>query len=401
MADMHEDTKVVRGIDEEKFHKTDAYMNKSLNSHRLPIYQTSTYMFDSLEEAYAAFTGEEHHHIYSRVSNPNALYLGTKVAMLEGAEAGLPFNSGMAAIFATIFTLLKPGNRILATKPVYGGTSELLTHLSQNWGIGVDVLAGEEFYEALERGGYDMVFVETPGNPTLTVYDISLISEIAHRNGAVVVVDNTFATPFHQKPLKWGADVVLHSTTKYLNGHGDTIGGVVVGSQDFISDLMHKTKMLGTLMQPFNAWLTARGLRTLAVRMRKHSENAMRIAQFLEGRPEVVEVYYPGLPSFPYHEIAKRQMENGFSGMVSFVLDGTREHLRRFMTSLEIFHFAVSLGDTDSLATSPALTTHALAEDFDFPENLVRLSVGLEDADDLIADLESALNRAFHTSAIG
>lgn len=398
---MHEDTKVVRGLDEERFHKTDSYMNKSINSHRLPIYQTSTFIFDSLEEAYGAFTGEEHHHIYSRVSNPNALYLGAKVALLEGAEAGVAFNSGMAAIATTLMALVKPGDRIVASRPVYGGTGEFFTYLQEHLGIKVDVLGPDEFYSALERGGYRIAYVETPGNPTLTVYDLELSARLAHENDALLVVDNTFATPFHQKPIEWGADVVLHSTTKYLNGHGDTIGGVVVGKEEFIKDLLHVTKMFGTLMQPFNAWLTARGIRTLAVRMRKHSENAMKVAQFLESRPEVVEVYYPGLPSFPYHEIAKKQMRNGYSGMVSFVLDGTREHLKRFMTSLEIFHFAVSLGDTDSLATSPALTTHALAPATDFPTNLVRLSVGIEDAEDLISDLENALKKAFHTSGVG
>ena len=398
---MHEDTKVVRGLDEERFHKTDSYMNKALNSHRLPIYQTSTFIFDSLEEAYKAFTGEEHHHIYSRVSNPNALYLGAKVALLEGAEAGIAFNSGMAAITTTLLTLTKPGDRIVSSKPVYGGTGELFAYLQEHLGIRVDVLGPEEFYEALEKGGYRVAYVETPGNPTLTVYDIELAARLAHENGAVLVVDNTFATPFHQKPIEWGADVVLHSSTKYINGHGDTIGGVVVGREDFIRELLHTTKMFGTLMQPFNAWLTARGLRTLAVRMRKHSENAMKVAQFLESRPEVVEVNYPGLPSFPYHDIARKQMRNGYSGMVSFVLDGTKEHLKRFITSLELFHFAVSLGDTDSLATSPALTTHALSPTTDFPANLVRLSVGLEDAEDLIADLENALKKAFHTSEVG
>ncbi len=398
---MHEDTKVVRGLDEERFHKTDSYMNKSINSHRLPIYQTSTFIFDSLEEAYGAFTGEEHHHIYSRVSNPNALYLGAKVALLEGAEAGIAFNSGMAAISTTLMALVKPGDRIVASRPVYGGTGEFFTYLQEHLGIKVDVLGPDEFYSALERGGYRIAYVETPGNPTLTVYDLELSARLAHENDALLVVDNTFATPFHQKPIEWGADVVLHSTTKYLNGHGDTIGGVVVGKEEFIKDLLHVTKMFGTLMQPFNAWLTARGIRTLAVRMRKHSENAMKVAQFLESRPEVVKVYYPGLPSFPYHEIAKKQMRNGYSGMVSFVLDGTREHLKRFMTSLELFHFAVSLGDTDSLATSPALTTHALAPATDFPTNLVRLSVGIEDAEDLISDLENALKKAFHTSGVG
>ncbi len=376
-------------------------MNKSINSHRLPIYQTSTFIFDSLEEAYGAFTGEEHHHIYSRVSNPNALYLGAKVALLEGAEAGIAFNSGMAAISTTLMALVKPGDRIVASRPVYGGTGEFFTYLQEHLGIKVDVLGPDEFYSALERGGYRIAYVETPGNPTLTVYDLELSARLAHENDALLVVDNTFATPFHQKPIEWGADVVLHSTTKYLNGHGDTIGGVVVGKEEFIKDLLHVTKMFGTLMQPFNAWLTARGIRTLAVRMRKHSENAMKVAQFLESRPEVVKVYYPGLPSFPYHEIAKKQMRNGYSGMVSFVLDGTREHLKRFMTSLELFHFAVSLGDTDSLATSPALTTHALAPATDFPTNLVRLSVGIEDAEDLISDLENALKKAFHTSGVG
>ncbi|NPB04267.1 MAG: aminotransferase class I/II-fold pyridoxal phosphate-dependent enzyme [Thermotogae bacterium] len=392
---MHEDTKIVRGLDEERFHREDAHINKSLNSHRLPIYQTSTYIFDSLEEAYGAFTGKEHHHIYTRVSNPNALYLGRKVALLEGAEDGVAFNSGMAAITTTLLTLLRPGDRLISSKPVYGGTGELFAYLKDHLSIEVDVLGPENFYEALAGNSYKVAYVETPGNPTLTVYDLERVSDLAHRRGAVVVVDNTFATPFHQKPIKWGADVVLHSSTKYINGHGDTIGGVVVGRAEFIGELLHTTKMFGTLMQPFNAWLTARGLRTLAVRMRKHSENALSVARFLVERSEVEEVFYPGLESFKYHGIAKKQMENGYSGMVSFVLKGDRENLKRFMRSLQLFHFAVSLGDTDSLATSPALTTHALSPTTDFPANLVRLSVGLEDPEDLIEDLEKALDTAF------
>jgi methionine-gamma-lyase len=392
---MKDDTKIVRGLDEEAFHKLDAHLNKSINSHRLPIYQTSTYLFDSIEEAYGAFTGTEHHHIYSRVSNPNAIYLGAKVAILEGAEAGIGLNSGMSAITTALLTLLRPGDSLIASKPLYGGTSELLEFLRE-FGIKVKFSDADGIYEDLERGSYKVCLIETPANPTLDIFDISLISKLCKEKGTFLLVDNTFATPYHQKPIKLGADAVIHSSTKYLSGHGDTIGGVIVGKEDFIKKVLHMMKLLGTIAQPFNAWLTARGIRTLAVRMRKHSENALRIARYLESKEEVLKVYYPGLPSFKYHHIAIRQMENGFSGMVSFVLDGNIDHLKKFISNLSLFQFAVSLGDTDSLATAPALTTHALSPIKDFPENLIRLSVGIEDVDDLIEDLENAFRKTFH-----
>ncbi|MEO0149465.1 MAG: aminotransferase class I/II-fold pyridoxal phosphate-dependent enzyme [candidate division WOR-3 bacterium] len=392
---MKEDTKIVRGLDEESFHEMDAYLNKSLNSHRLPIYQTSTYLFNSLEEAYCAFTGTEHHHIYARVSNPNALYVGAKVAILEGAETGIALNSGMSATLTALMTILRPGDTVIVSKPVYGGTAELMEFLME-FGIKVIFSGAERIYEDLEKLDYKVCFIETPANPTLDVFDIELISRLCKEKDAILMVDNTFATPYHQKPILLGADVVIHSTTKYLSGHGDTIGGVIVGSEEFIKKVLYTMKLFGTIMQPFNAWLTARGIRTLAVRMRKHSENALKIAQYLESREEVLEVYYPGLPSFKYYEIAKKQMQNGFSGMVSFVLDGTKEHLQHFIKNLSMFHFAVSLGDTDSLVTAPALTTHALAPITDFPENLERMCIGIEDADDLIQDIENALRKTFH-----
>ena len=392
---MKDDTKIVRGLDEEAFHKLDSHINKSINSHRLPIYQTSTYLFDSIEEAYGAFTGTEHHHIYSRVSNPNAIYVGAKVAILEDAEAGIALNSGMSAIVTALLTLLRPGESMIASKPIYGGTSEFLEFLRE-FGVKVKFSDADSIYEDLEKGGYKLCLIETPANPTLDVFDISLISKICKEKETFLLVDNTFATPYHQKPIRLGADAVIHSSTKYLSGHGDNIGGVIVGKEDFIKKVMHTMKLLGTIAQPFSAWLTARGIRTLGVRMKKHSENALKIAKYLEGKEEVLKVYYPGLPSFKYHPIAVRQMENGFSGMVSFVLDGNVEHLKKFISSLSLFHFAVSLGDTDSLITSPALTTHALSKIKDFPENLIRLSVGIEDAEDLIEDLENAFRKTFH-----
>ncbi len=396
---MKEDTKIVRGLDEESFHEMDAYLNKSLHSHRLPIYQTSTYLFNSLDEAYGAFTGSEHHHIYTRVSNPNALFVGAKVAVLEGAESGIAFNSGMSAILTTLMTVLRPGDTLILSKPIYGGTSELAEFLRE-FGIKVIFSNADEIYDTLKKEEHRACLIETPANPTLDIFDIEEIATICKEKDSMLIVDNTFATPYHQKPILLGADVVLHSTTKYLSGHGDTIGGVVVGKEEFIKKLLYTMKLFGTIMQPFNAWLTARGIRTLAVRMKKHSENALKVAMFLETREEVIKVYYPGLPSFKYYDIASKQMHNGFSGMVSFVLDGTKEHLEHFIKNLNIFHFAVSLGDTDSLVTSPALTTHALSPITDFPANLVRMSIGIEDADDLIADIENALRKTFHGSKV-
>jgi len=396
---MKEDTKIVRGLDEESFHEMDAYLNKSLHSHRLPIYQTSTYLFNSLDEAYGAFTGSEHHHIYTRVSNPNALFVGAKVAILEGAESGIALNSGMAAILTTLMTVLRPGDTLIMSKPIYGGTSELAEFLKE-FGIKVIFSNADEIYDTLRKEKYKACFIETPANPTLDIFDIEEIAKICKEKDSMLIVDNTFATPYHQKPILLGADVVIHSTTKYLSGHGDTIGGVVVGKEEFIKKLLHTMKIFGTIMQPFNAWLTARGIRTLAVRMKKHSENALKVAMFLETREEVLKVYYPGLPSFKYYDIASKQMKNGFSGMLSFVLDGTKEHVENFIKNLNIFHFAVSLGDTDSLVTSPALTTHALSPITDFPANLIRMSIGIEDADDLIEDIENALRKTFHGSKV-
>ncbi len=360
----------------------------------VPIYQTSTYAQDAV--------GQNKGYDYSRVANPTRTALQICLASLESAEHGVAFASGMAAV-TTVMHLVHPSERIVSVNDVYGGVYRLLSQVYQPKGYDVAFLSSEQINEGLgehldERTR--IVWLESPTNPLLNVIDIEAAAKAAHDVGAIVVVDNTFATPYLQRPLELGADIVLHSTTKYLGGHSDILGGFVATNDPTIAERLYfLQKSLGAVPGPFDSWLVLRGIKTLAVRMERHSQNARRIAEYHESHQSVEKVLYPGLPSHPGHEIAKRQMAD-FGGMISF-LAASEEEAVELVGRTKIWLLAESLGGVESLIEHPARMTHASTADAPFavPKNLIRLSVGIESVDDLIADLEAALVRS--TAAAG
>jgi cystathionine gamma-synthase len=348
----------------------------------VPIYQTSTYVQDAV--------GEHKGYDYSRTANPTRRALELCLASLEGAEHGFAFSSGMGAT-TTVLHLVSPADRILAVNDVYGGTYRLLSKVYAPKGYDVGFASAEVLAGAIDERTR-LVWVETPTNPLLNVVDIHAVVERAHEAGAVVVVDNTFATPYLQRPLELGADIVVHSTTKYLGGHSDLIGGFACTSDPTVAErLAFLQNSLGAVPGPFDSWLVLRGLKTLALRMQRHCANARAVAEFLQGRPGVERVLYPGLPSHPGHEVAARQMSD-FGGMVSFLADSAEE-ATALVGRTRIWKLAESLGGVESLIEVPAAMTHASTADAPFasPPNLVRLSVGIESVADLVADLEAAL----------
>ncbi len=357
----------------------------------VPIYQTSTYT----QEAPGRHKGYE----YSRTANPTRTALEECVASLEGAEYGLAFASGLAATVATM-SLLSSGDHVVAGDDLYGGTYRLFDKVLPRTGGLEFTYADTTDPASVERAlrpETKLLWIETPTNPLLTLSDIQELSEMAHGRGAVVAVDNTFASPYFQNPLALGADIVVHSTTKYMGGHSDVVGGAVVTSDpDLYETMKFYQNAAGGVPGPFDSWIVLRGLKTLAVRMRQHEENALAVARFLEGHPEVETVNYPGLPSHPQHELAKKQM-SGFSGMVSFTLKGGAEAAYAAVQKTRVFHFAESLGGVESLITHPATMTHAAIpreqrEARGVTDGLMRLSVGIEDKEDLIADLDRAIS---------
>jgi cystathionine gamma-lyase len=357
----------------------------------VPIYQTSTYT----QEAPGQHRGYE----YSRTANPTRTALEECVASLEGADYGLAFASGLAATIATM-SLLSPGDHVVAGNDLYGGTYRLFDKVLPSAG-GLEFTYADTTdpgnVESALRSETKMLWIETPTNPMLTLSDIARLSEMAHERGAVVAVDNTFASPYFQNPLALSADIVVHSTTKYMGGHSDVVGGVVVTSnENFYEGIKFYQNAAGGVPGPFDSWIVLRGLKTLAVRMRQHEENALAVAEFLQDHPEVETVNYPGLPSHPQHELAKRQM-SGFSGMVSFTLKGGAGAAYAAVQKTEVFSFAESLGGVESLITHPATMTHAAIpreqrEARGVTDGLMRLSVGIEDKEDLIADLDRAIS---------
>jgi len=355
----------------------------------VPIFQTSTYAQPQL--------GKHRGYEYSRTGNPTRTALETCIASLEGGRYGLAFASGMAAE-ATIMRLLGPTDDTIAVDDLYGGTYRLFKQVLEPMGLTFSFVDATlpEAVEAAWTPQTRMVWIETPTNPRLKLVDVSAVSAIAHAHGALVVVDNTFMSPLFQRPLALGADIVVHSATKYLGGHSDTISGVlVVDREDLRERLAYLQNAVGGVPGPMDAWLVLRGLKTLAVRMREHERNAVAVARFLEGHARVQRVYYPGLAGHPQHALARRQMQ-GFGGMVSFELQGGLSAARRAVERLRIFTLAESLGGVESLVEVPAVMTHAsipepVRRKHGVPEGLIRLSVGLEDVQDLISDLDRAL----------
>jgi cystathionine gamma-synthase len=350
-----------------------------------PIYQTSTFVQDAV--------GEHKGYDYARVANPTRTALQTALASLESAEHGIAFSSGLGAV-TTLMHLLSPGDRVVLIADVYGGVYRMTSQVYEPKGYRFDYLPAEEFANLGPHldGTTRLVWIESPSNPLLNVVDIAAAAQAAHAAGALLVVDNTFATPYLQRPLELGADVVVHSTTKYLGGHSDVVGGFVATNDPTIAERLYfLQKSLGAVPGPFDSWLVLRGLKTLALRMRKHCENAAAVAAVLSRHPRVERVFYPGLPTHPGHEIAARQMRD-FGGMVSF-LASSAEEAAALVARTKLFRLAESLGGVESLIEVPARMTHASTADAPFaaPPSLVRLSVGIESAEDLVADLEDAL----------
>ena len=367
-----------------------------------PIYQTSTFEFDSVEQGGRRFAGQEGGYIYSRLANPTVNAVEEKVAALEGGEAALGTAAGMGAISSALWSSVVAGDEIVASDTLYGCTFALLNHGMTKFGVSVKFIdmANLEAVKAALSPATKVVYLETPCNPTLKVVDIEEIAKIAHgyNKDIRVIVDNTFASPYLQQPLKLGADTVVHSATKYINGHGDVIAGFVVGKADFIAKVrMFGLKdMTGAVMSPFDAFLIARGLKTLDIRMEKHCANAMKVARFLHDHPAVDKVYYPGLEDFAGYEIAKKQMKLP-GGMMSIELKADRDKVAAALNKLQLCTIAVSLGDAETLVEHAASMTHSTYTKEELAasgisEGLVRISVGLEDAEDIIADLKAVLD---------
>lgn len=369
--------------------------------HSVPLYLTSSFVFDSAEQARALFADEEKGNVYSRYSNPNADELIAKLVAMEGAEDGIATASGMAAVFATLGGLLKSGDHVVASRALFGSTHQLLTRVLPKWGIThsyLDTDAGIDAWAAAIRPETRLVFVETPSNPGLALIDIEAIAGVCREKGVLLAVDNCFTTPILQQPISLGADIVVHSATKFIDGQGRTLGGAIVGGAEEIGEIRFFARHTGPAISPFNAWVLSKSLETLGVRMDRHCSNALRIAQTFEGDEEVEKVLYPFLPSHPQHELARKQMKAG-GGIVALFLAGGVERARRFIDALELLSHSPNLGDTRTIVTHPASTTHSkLSEEerqqVGITPGLVRISVGLEHAVDIIADIRQALERS-------
>ncbi|SEM81642.1 methionine gamma-lyase [Lihuaxuella thermophila] len=367
----------------------------------VPIYQTSTFVFSSVAEGAKRFAGEESGYIYSRLGNPTVHVLEQKVAALEKAEAALAFASGMAAVSAVLLGLVRTGDYILCSKGLYGCTYGLLRLLRERFGVDYSLCHMKDEQEVIHslQPNTRIIYVETPVNPTMELVDLRMIAKVGKERGIYTVVDNTFMSPYLQRPIELGCDLVIHSATKYIGGHGDVVAGIAAGPQKLMDEIRMTTqKDMGGILAPMDAYLLIRGLKTLGVRMDRHCENAQKVAEFLCAHPKVAQVFYPGLPGFPQYELAKKQMD-GFGGCLSFELKGGLDAGIRMMNRLSLCKRAVSLGDVDTLIQHPASMTHSIvpAEErrkMGITDGLIRLSVGIEDVEDLIGDLEQALTFA-------
>ncbi|GAA3641792.1 methionine gamma-lyase [Asaccharospora irregularis] len=378
------------------------YKKDSSGALTTPIYQTSTFVFDNAEQGGRRFALEEGGYIYTRLGNPTNTQLEEKVALLEGAEACVSTASGIGAITSALWTALKAGDHVVASKTLYGCTYAMFNHGISRYGVEITFVdaANLDEVKAAMRENTKVVYLETPANPDLKLVDIEAVSKVAHETeGCIVMVDNTFCTPYIQRPLELGADVVVHSATKYLNGHGDVIAGFVVGKLDFINQvrLFGIKDMTGSVLSPFDAYLIIRGMKTLQIRMDRHCKNAMEVAKFLESHENVTKINYPGLESFPQYELAKKQMDLP-GGMIAFEVKGGLESGKKLLNSLELCVLAVSLGDCETLIQHPASMTHSPytpeeRAEAGISEGLIRISVGLEDVEDIIADLKQGLDR--------
>ncbi|MEJ2595856.1 MAG: aminotransferase class I/II-fold pyridoxal phosphate-dependent enzyme [bacterium] len=366
--------------------------------HTVPLYLTSSYVFEDVEQGAALFAGGQEGYMYSRVANPNTDEFANKLALLEGGEAGIATATGMAAVFSTFGALLKSGDHLVSSTSIFGSTRHVIEQILPGWDIGFSFvsLKDKAGWRQAFKGNTKLVYVETPANPTLDLVDIEWLAGLCHDHGALLVVDNCFATPYLQQPLQSGADIVLHSATKFLDGQGRVMGGAIVGSSEVIEKCSAFIRKTGPSLSPFNAWILSKSLETLAVRMERHCENAMQLAGFLAERKEVASVVYPFLPGFEQYELARKQMKMG-GGLVTCDLAGGLEAGKKFMNALKLHSLTANLGDTRSIATHPASTTHSKLTpeqqlQIGITPGLVRFSVGLENIDDILADVEQALD---------
>ncbi|WP_051199798.1 trans-sulfuration enzyme family protein [Christiangramia echinicola] len=366
--------------------------------HSVPLFLTSSYVFEDSEDMRASFAEEKERNIYSRFTNPNTSELVEKIVKMEGAEGGYAFATGMAAVFSTLAALLNSGDHIVAARSVFGSTHGLFTKYFPKWNIShsyFDVNQPEDIL-ALIKPETKVLFAESPTNPGVDILDLEYLGEIARKHDLILIIDNCFATPYLQNPIKFGADLVLHSATKLIDGQGRVLGGVTVGREDLIREIYLFSRNTGPALSPFNAWILSKSLETLPVRLERHCENALKVAEFLETLDETENVKYPFLRSHPQYEIAKKQMKLG-GNVVAFEIKGGIEAGRRFIDRLQLCSRSANLGDTRTIVTHPASTTHSkLSEserlDAGISDGLVRISVGLEHIDDIIKDLKNALN---------
>ena len=367
--------------------------------HSSPLFLTSSFCFDNAEEMRAAFADESEDNIYSRFSNPSVQEFTDRVVILEGAESGYATASGMSAIFASFMALLKTGDHLISCNAVFGSTHTIITKFLSRYGIEytyVDAVKTDEWDKAV-RPNTKMIYLETPTNPGLDIIDLEFANKFAKKHNILLNVDNCFATPVSQRPIDFGADLVVHSATKWMDGQGRMLGGVIVGKSELIHDIYLFCRSTGPALSPFNAWVLSKSLETLDVRMERHASNALHIAKALESHPKISSLKYPFLKSHPQHTIAVKQMKTG-GGIVCFELKGGLESGRRFLDSLQMLSLTANLGDTRSIASHPASTTHAkLSEkerrEVNITPGLIRISVGLEHADDVLGDIVQALEK--------
>ncbi|WP_343643358.1 O-succinylhomoserine sulfhydrylase [Chryseobacterium sp.] len=368
------------------------------DEHSTPLYLTSSFIFQDAEDMRASFAEEKPKNLYSRFSNPNVTEFTDKIAKMEGAEAGYAFATGMAAIYSTFAALLNAGDHIVSCQSVFGSTHTLFTKYFPKWNIETSYFKAEDAanVEQYIKPNTKILYLETPTNPAIEILDLEFFGQIAKKHNLIFIVDNCFATPYLQQPIKYGADIVVHSATKLIDGQGRVLGGIAVGKEDLIREIYLFARNTGPALSPFNAWVLSKSLETLAIRVEKHCENALKVAEFLESHPNVELVKYPFLKSHPSYEVAKKQMKLG-GNIVAFEIKGGIEGGRNFLDKIQMCSLSANLGDTRTIVTHPASTTHSKLSDEERNEvgitaGLVRCSVGLENVDDIIADLKQALD---------
>ncbi|RMG86261.1 MAG: aminotransferase class I/II-fold pyridoxal phosphate-dependent enzyme [Bacteroidetes bacterium] len=389
-------------MSENKKFETEAIRRQSARSHNrehsVPLYLTSSFTFPTAEAMRDTFAGTADGNIYSRYSNPNTDELIDKVCQMEGAEAGFAFATGMAAVFGSMAAFLSSGDHVLASRAVFGSTHQILNNILLGWGIDHTYVdpTDVDSWEAAIRPNTRMIVLETPSNPGLTLIDLERVGALAQKHNLILNVDNCFATPYLQNPIRWGAGLVVHSATKFMDGQGRVLGGVVVGKQELIDQLIFFCRHTGPSMSPFNAWVLSKSLETLAVRMDRHCDNALRLAEMLESRADVSRVFYPFLPSHPQYAIARKQMRKG-GALVTFEVGGGMARGQRFLNALRMCSLTSNLGDSRTIVTHPASTTHSKLTEAErlaagITQGLVRVSVGLEHVDDILDDIRQALD---------